>query len=69
MIPKFNNFDLTELKEVYLVLHKNLINTPDLIDSQFLQELQSHLHTLAQSEGVDTKDHAQWEVWLGKTRL
>ena len=69
MITKFNTFDVDELKLVYVTLHGTLRRVPDLIDSKFLEELQSHLHTLAKIDGIETTNHSQWEKWLGKTIL
>jgi hypothetical protein len=69
MITKFNTFNIDELKLVYLTLHKNLIKTPGLMDSVFLEELQTHLHSLAKTEGINIQNHAEWENWLGKFRL
>jgi hypothetical protein len=58
-------FDTNDLKLVYRVLHASLIANEELLDSAFFSELQSWLQTLAQVEGVDIADHAQWAAWLG----
>ncbi len=62
---KFAAFDATDLKLIYRSLHASLMDNIELMDSEFLQELQSWLRSVAGSEGVDTSDHAQWDGWLG----
>lgn len=69
MITKFNTFNIEELKLVYLVLHDGLMETPGLMDSTFLGELQTYLHSLAATAGVDVHNHTEWEMWLGKSKL
>jgi hypothetical protein len=56
--------DLGELKVTYRVLHRNLTEYPSLFDSEFLDDLQHHLQTIATSDGVDVSDHGQWDEWL-----
>jgi hypothetical protein len=56
---------LEELKVTYRVLHRNLTDYPDLMDSSFLDDLQHHLQSLARAQGIDTTDHGQWDAWLG----
>lgn|GEM_PF-2414806 len=62
---KFSAFDATDLKLIYRSLHGSLMDNIELMDSEFLQELQSWLRSVASSQGVDTSDHAQWDRWLG----
>lgn len=57
--------ELEELKLVYRVLHQNLREHLDLMDTNFLQQLQHFLHERAREEGVDASDHGQWDRWLG----
>ena len=59
------SFDAADLKLIYRVLHKGLLDDIELMDSEFMASLQSWLRTLAASEGVDTSDHALWDAWLG----
>jgi hypothetical protein len=59
-------FDNQDLKLVYRTLHGQLLESPELMDSPFLNELQLWLQTLARVEGVDISDHAQWDRWLGR---
>jgi len=60
----FKNVDIGELKLIYGVLHKNLLKEPALMDSLFLEQLQFHLQKVAQEEGTDTSNHAEWDRWL-----
>jgi hypothetical protein len=64
----FESFPLNELKLVYRVLHRSLLDETELMDSTFLSELQAHLQRAARSDGVDTSDHSAWAGWLGETR-
>lgn len=57
-------FDTNDLKLVYRALHASLLETPELMDSPFVSELQSWLQTLADVEGVRVTDHAHWDRWL-----
>ncbi|MEE2829842.1 MAG: hypothetical protein VX498_11695 [Myxococcota bacterium] len=59
------SFDASDLKLIYRTLHGALTENLDLMDSDFLSELQTWLRNVAASEGVDTSDHAQWDAWLG----
>ena len=58
-------FDNQDLKLVYRTLHSRLLETPELLDSVFMNELQLWLQTLAKIDGVDLSDHAAWDRWLG----
>lgn len=53
-----------ELKLIYLLLHAQLQGSPMLMDSDFLQDLQTHLQGMAKTAGVDVSHHAQWATWL-----
>lgn len=57
--------DLPELKTTYRVLHRNLVEYPQLMECDFLDDLQRHLQRAAQADGVDISDHGQWDAWLG----
>ena len=63
-MQNFSNFDLKELKLVYRILHQNLMNHLDLMDSDFMGTLQSWLQYRASEDGVDLSDHSQWDAWL-----
>ena len=62
---KFGAFNATDLKLIYRTLHASLMDDIELMDSEFLHELQSWLRSVARADGIDTSDHAQWDAWLG----
>lgn len=55
---------LDDLKMVYRILHRNLSHHPNLIESDFLIDLQDFLHRQARADGVDTSIHGDWDKWL-----
>ena len=57
-------YEPNDLKKVYRALQKQLLDHPELMDSEFLQDLQSHLQYRARREGVDLQDHRAWDAWL-----
>lgn len=57
-------YEPTDLKKVYRVLKDQLIDHPELMDSDFLQDLQAHLQYRASTEGIDLSNHRQWSDWL-----
>ncbi len=57
--------ELDELKLVYRILHGRLAEHAELMETDFLIELQSFLHAQAKADGVDTGDHGAWDAWLG----
>ena len=59
--------DSEELKLVYRVLHQHLAEHPDLMDTDFLIELQNYLQRKAIAAGVDIGDHSKWDAWVGNT--
>ena len=67
LLSRFARFDLSELKLVYRVLHAHLMEHIELMDADFLSDLQRWLQTIAAQQGVDVADHAQWDAWLGNT--
>jgi hypothetical protein len=60
-----DNYPLAEQKLIYRILHQHLIEHPQLMDSEFLHDLQRSLQKQAQAEGVDVSDHGAWDEWLG----
>lgn len=60
-------YPMAEWKLLYRVLHGQLRNHIDLMDSGFFLDLQSHLQREAQAQGVDIGDHGAWDGWLGNT--
>ena len=61
---RFAQFPASELKRVYVALHANLLQHPELMDTDFLTDLQSWLQHVAGQDGVDVRDHAAWDRWL-----
>lgn len=61
-----NDYALHDLKLVYTVLHRNLMDRIELLDSDFFADLQRHLQKAASAQGVDVSHHAQWDAWLGQ---
>jgi hypothetical protein len=59
------NYPVSEQKLIYRVLHQHLIDHPELMDSEFLHDLQRSLQRQAQADGVDVSDHGAWDEWLG----
>ena len=61
----FTTYSTHELKLVYRVLHAQLMEHLELLDSEFFSELQTYLQSTARDEGVDVSDHGAWDAWLG----
>ena len=61
---RFAQFPASELKRVYIALHTHLLEHPELMDTDFLTDLQSWLQHVAGQEGVDVSNHAAWARWL-----
>lgn len=57
--------DREELKLVYRILHQHLGDHPELMDTDFLMELQNYLQRQARAEGIDIADHSKWDAWIG----
>jgi hypothetical protein len=66
---KFAAFDASDLKLIYRSLHGSLMDNIELLDSEFLEQLQIWLRSVARAEGVDTSDHSQWDAWLGARQV
>ena len=63
------DYPLAERKLIYRVLHSRLMEFPELMDSQFLHNLQRSLQKQAASENVDVADHGAWDAWLGNAAV
>ena len=61
-----DTYALSELKLIYSILHSQVLNKPDLMDSDLLQDLQTFLQTKAGSDDVDVSDHGAWDIWLSQ---
>jgi hypothetical protein len=62
-------YPLEERKLLYRVLHRQLTTTPELMDGDFLSDLQLSLQRLAQADGVDISDHGAWDAWVGNAAV
>ena len=58
-------YPIAELKLIYRVLHRQLAQHTDLLDSHYFHDLQRHLQKQAMRDGVDIADHGAWDAWLG----
>ena len=58
---------LDDLKLIYRVLHSNLADNLELMDSPLFSSLQDTLQQAAAAEGVDVTDHGAWAAWLGSS--
>ena len=54
-----------DMKLVYRILHRHIGEHIELMDSEFMDELQIALQREAQKEGVDVGHHGAWDLWLG----
>lgn len=59
-----NTYPLSELKLIYTILHTQIVEQPDLMDSELLHDLQSLLQQQATQNGIDVSTHAEWAAWL-----
>jgi len=57
-------YPISELKLIYSILHSQVLDKPDLMDSDLLQDIQSFLQSQATKDNVDVSDHGQWDSWL-----
>lgn len=62
-------YPLAERKLVYRLLHAQLVDHPELMEGDFLMDLQKSLQRMARAEGVDVADHGAWDEWLGNRRV
>lgn len=63
-LQSIDAYQLGDLKRIYRTLHARLQQDFELMDSAFLQDLQSYLQSQATAAGVDVSLHAQWTAWL-----
>lgn len=62
-----DDYPLGELKCLYTTLHAALPTVPVLMDSEWLNDLQTSLMRRARAAGIDVTDHAAWRAWLADT--
>lgn len=60
----WSQYPVNELKLVYSTLHAQLTLEPELMDSDLMADLQTHLQKAAKADGVDVSTHSQWAAWL-----
>ena len=60
----WSQYSVNELKLVYSTLHAQLTERPELMDSDLMGGLQTHLPQAAKADGVDASTHSQWVAWL-----
>lgn len=59
---------LEEIKEIYRALFKAMdLRSGDIDGSDALIDIQSFLYAEAMRQGVDLRNHMEWERFLGKT--
>lgn len=63
------DYPLTELKLIYAILHTQIVEQPELMDSDLLHDLQTLLQQQASQDGVDVSTHADWATWLNNSVL
>ena len=63
-MKNLDSYPISELKLIYSILHSQVLEQPDLMDSDLLQDLQTFLQSQATKDSVDVSDHGQWDVWL-----
>lgn len=68
-MSNFEAYDHDELKLIYRVLHANVMENLELMDSDFFSELQTYLQGLARRDRVDVSDHGQWDTWLNQRHV
>ena len=65
-MKSLETYALPELKLIYSILHSQILEKPDLMDSDLMQDLQTFLQTSATKDGVDVSDHGAWDNWLSQ---
>jgi hypothetical protein len=63
-MKSLSDYDISELKLIYQMMHEQLPSSPTLMDSELLHDLQTYLQQQASKDGVDVSMHAQWSSWL-----
>jgi len=67
MSALLDGYALPELKLIYRVLHRHLLEQHELLDSILFHDLQTYLQGRARADGVDLADHGQWDAWLRRS--
>jgi hypothetical protein len=64
----FEEYDLKEWKVIYLTLYNSILKTPEIIDLEFMSDLQKYLQGKAEKIGLDPLDHDTWINWLNNVK-
>jgi len=65
-MKSLDTYALSELKLIYSILHSQILEKPDLMDSDLMHDLQTFLQSGASKDGVDVSDHGAWDIWLSQ---
>ena len=65
-MKNLDTYAISELKLIYSILHSQVLEHIDLMDSDLLQDLQIFLQSKAKTDNVDVSDHGQWDIWLSQ---
>jgi hypothetical protein len=65
-MSSLEDYPIDELRLIYRLLHSQLPQQPELMDSGLLHDLQTLLQQRAAADGVDVSLHAQWANWLNE---
>jgi len=57
-------YSLEEIRLIYQLLHSQVLDSPALMDSDLLADIQSYLQQQATRDGVDISTHSEWSAWL-----
>ena len=57
-------YPVSELKLIYQILHSQIQENFELMDSSLLHDLQTTLQLHAKEDGVDVSLHNEWSAWL-----
>jgi len=63
------DYPVSELKLIYQILHSQIQDNFELMDSALLHDLQSLLQSIASKEGVDVTLHSEWSAWLNNVAV
>jgi len=58
------DYPISELKLIYQILHSQIQENFELMDSSLLQDLQTVLQSSATTDGIDVSLHSDWSAWL-----
>lgn len=57
-------YRISDLKQIYRVLHRHILVHTDLMDSELFEDLQAYLQGVATLSGIDIADHEAWDRWI-----